>query len=286
MHAMTRRAYKPSLLLRYDPVSAHFILTNNEDDQVVATVRLTPYPRTSSRSAHHHDSQPGSQDNTIAQNDTAMATSGGGPGGTSGGLAMTTSATSNPSPHTNQPPPKSDMEYHTGLPNEVMPKGRISDADIEEKLRKNNHGYPLGGPQSESSLAHEFLRKLKSSEPFKEIDGAPNARGAKLSRLAVSKTMRGKRLGARTVKEAEAWLLRILGEGGGDRQGAMGQGGEKIGQKEEDGSVQSLTIIISSQMHAKGFYEILNYTVYGEPYDEEGAPHTWCTKRIVYEKKS
>jgi len=284
-------AYKFSFPSRYDPISAHFILINKEDDNVVATVRLTPYPRTDSRSgvasalasgADPDDPQPGAMGEKMGQNETAMASSGGGPGGTSGGLAMTTSATSNPSPSSNQPLPKSDMEYHTGLPSSGETKNRISDTDVKNKAFTDDHGYPLGGPQSESSLAHDFLRKLKSTEAFKEVEGAPKARGAKLSRLAVSKSMRGKGLGALTVKEAEAWLLRVLAQGGGARQGAAGQGGEKVAGGEKQGSIQSMTVIISSQMHAKGFYEGMNYAVYGEPYDEEGAPHTWCTKQLVY----
>ncbi|UZJ51453.1 hypothetical protein CBS101457_000773 [Exobasidium rhododendri] len=264
---------------QYDPISAHFILISKADDKVVATVRLTPYPRYNS--THQHD--PTSQ-TTVTQNETAIATSGGGgENGTAGALPMTSSSDGPPSASADKPLPKSDMMYHAGLPNpdpSTEESVALSDANFERKFNESHHGYPLGGPQSESSMAHEFLRKLKSAEPFREVEGAPNARGSKLSRLAVSKSMRGKKLGALTVKKAEAWLIRILSEGGGSRQGAMGQGGEKMGKGEDEGS---FTIIISSQMHAKGFYELLGYSVYGEPYDEEGAPHTWCTKRIKYE---
>jgi predicted GNAT family N-acyltransferase len=273
------------MLYRYDAISAHFVLTSNDSGKVVATVRLTPYPRTHSSHPPAH-TQPDTRGEKTAQNDTALVTSGGGPGGTAGALPMQVSADSTMSPSADLQPPKSDMEYHTGLPNlkkntlTEIDEVRLSDADIERKVRDTNHGFPLGGPQSESSLAHEFLRKLKSSTPFKEIDGAPVARGSKLSRLAVCKSMRGKGLGALTVKQSEAWLIRALSGGGGSSQGAMGQGGEQLGRADSDGS---FTIIISSQMHAKGFYELLGYSVYGEPYDEEGAPHTWCTKRVIYE---
>lgn len=260
-------------------------MTDNEAGKVVGTVRLTPYPRPRTAGNSHHDPQPGARGDQIEQNDTAMATSGGGPGGTSGGLGMTNSANSNPSPYTNEPPPKSDKEYHTGTSKEDESVGLISNTDKEIKLKKVDEGYPLGGPQSESSLAHEFLRKLKSKEPFKEVEGAPEARGAKLSRMAVSKTMRGKGLGAIIVRRAEAWLMKVLAEGGGVLQGSMGAGGENVSQ-DKAGSIQSLTIIVSSQMQAKGFYERLSYATQGEPYDEEGAPHVWCTKRLVYEAGS
>jgi predicted GNAT family N-acyltransferase len=198
---------------------------------------------------------------------------------------MTVSSTSNASPYTNDPPPKSNKAYHTGISKSQESSGLVSNTDVDQRLKKIDDGYPLGGPQSESSLAHEFLRKLKSQEPFKEVEGAPRARGAKLSRMAVSNSMRGKGLGALIVRQAEAWLMKILAEGGGVHQGAMGSGGENISQGQE-GSIQGLTIIVSSQMQAKGFYERLSYAVQGEPYDEEGMEHVWCTKRLVYEAQS
>lgn len=248
-------------------------------------MRLTPYPRThsSNTALANEDPQPGAKGEKIAQNDTAMVTSGGGPGGTSGGLAMKVSSDSNKSASADQNPPKSDKEYHTGIAQKDESAGLVSNTDIEMKLQKENNGYPLGGSQSESSIAHEFLRKLKSTKPFREVAGAPNARGAKLSRMAVSRSMRGKGIGALVVKEAEAWLLRILSDGGGVHEGAMGAGGENIAMAEAPGSIQGISIIISSQMQAKGFYEKLSYAPYGEPYDEEGAPHTWCVKRLVYQ---
>jgi predicted GNAT family N-acyltransferase len=268
---------------RYDPISAHFILIGKEDGKAVGTVRLTPYPRPhTGSSGPHHDPQPGAKGAKIAQNDTAMVTSGGGPGGTSGGLAMKVSSDSNASPFHNEAPPKSDKAYHTGISRSDEPSGLVSNTDKEEKLKNVDPGYPLGGPQTESSVAHEFLRKLKSKEPFKEAEGAPHARGAKLSRMAVSKTLRGKGIGALIVQQAESWLLKILAEGGGTHQGAMGSGGENSHEGEQ-GSVQNLTIIVSSQMQAKGFYEKLSYNVYGEPYDEEGMDHVWCIKQLVYE---
>ena len=196
----------------YDPISAHFILTDDRDGNTVATVRLTPYPRTEAGNGQEQEGHPssGEQDGSANKSDEAHGLESG------------------------------------------LDAGQAAD------------GFPLGAPLSESTLGQRFMRVLTSTAPFREIDGAPIARGAKLSRLAVCKSMRGKHLGALTMEAAEAWLLRVLRK-------EVGSSGEGVG---------ALTIIISSQMHAKGFYERLGYAVYGEPYDEEGAPHTWCTKRL------
>lgn len=138
--------------------------------------------------------------------------------------------------------------------------------------------FPLGRLQSIASLASQFLQTMKSQAPLKEVPGSPYMRGAKLGRLAVSKEMRGKGLGAIIVREAEAWLLRVL-----RCNECIEEGSENIIGEHTERNLQGLFMVISGQMQAKGFYEKLSYTVRGEPYDEEGEPHIWCIKQLVYD---
>lgn len=39
-------------------------------------------------------------------------------------------------------------------------------------------------------------------------------------------------------------------------------------------------VTISAQLHAKGFYEAIGYTVIGDVYLEEGKEHIWCEKAL------
>lgn len=118
-----------------------------------------------------------------------------------------------------------------------------------------DHGsFPLGDVRSETEIVEGFLRSITSPV------GDNGVRGAKLSRLAVKKTTRGKGIGCFTVKEAENWLLRTLSG--------------KI-------NLQEFAIILSSQMQAKVFYEKIGYICHGEPYDEEGMLHILCRKQFT-----
>lgn len=102
---------------------------------------------------------------------------------------------------------------------------------------------PLGGERNEAKIVNEFQMA--------------DCIGAKLGRMAVEKSNRGKGIGAMTVREAENWLIRSL-----------------VGKK-------TLTVAISSQMQAKQFYEKMEYLCYGEPYDEEGMDHIMCRKELI-----
>lgn len=60
-----------------------------------------------------------------------------------------------------------------------------------------------------------------------------------------------------------------------------GYGREILQYMEEDlKSIGADKITISAQLHAKGFYESLGYTVMGNTYLEEGKEHIWCEKEI------
>lgn len=120
---------------------------------------------------------------------------------------------------------------------------------------QDHEQFPLGAVRSEAEIVKEFLKEIKSAV----VVGDQGIRGVKLSRLAVKKAMRGKCVGALAVKEAEKWLQRIL------------SGTENL---------KAFTVILSSQMQAKRFYEKIGYTSQGEPYDEEGMLHMLCLKRF------
>ena len=72
-------------------------------------------------------------------------------------------------------------------------------------------------------------------------------------RIAVLKEYRGKGYGAATVRRAEE----IIAERGGG------------------------TVIIHSQLQAKGFYEAIGYVPTGETDVEQGCPHLMLTKEIT-----
>lgn len=65
-------------------------------------------------------------------------------------------------------------------------------------------------------------------------EAAPGTAGAKLGRLALLKETRGKKLGEKTVREAESWIEEIL---------------------KKDGKVEHVEYRASAQMYAIGFYE-------------------------------
>lgn len=111
---------------------------------------------------------------------------------------------------------------------------------------------PLGRPPtSQGPLAASFA----------------SAGGAKLGRLALDRSVRGKGLGARLVRESEEWVVKALGE----KVQKEGSSGEKL----------DVTFRLHSQMQVVGFYKGLGYHQEGEPFDEDGAPHLLCVKRIT-----
>lgn len=117
---------------------------------------------------------------------------------------------------------------------------------------------PLGCVRSGTEIFNAFLRKFKSQAVIDETKESPDM-CVKLSRLAVRKGIRGNGLGTVIVREAEKWLLKILGGDG----------------------IPKLTMILSSQMQARNFYEKIGYVCQGEPYDEEGMLHILCRKQLV-----
>lgn len=139
------------------------------------------------------------------------------------------------------------------------PMSNLSSTTKNETLKSAQfyEDFPIGDVWSETAIINDFLRAASD-----ETIETPSVRGAKLTRLAVRKENRGNGLGALTVREAEKWLMGTL------------NGKEKL---------QDLTMIISSQMQVKMFYEKIGYVCQGEPYDEDGMVHIQCRKQLVFE---
>lgn len=118
---------------------------------------------------------------------------------------------------------------------------------------------PLGRPPtSQGALATTFA----------------SAGGAKLGRLALEKSARGKGLGARLVRESEQWVVQAL------RSRVEAEAASTAVQKDKK-SIQ-VTFRLHSQMHVISFYEALGYRAQGEPFDEDGAPHLLCVKTVTF----
>lgn len=158
----------------------------------------------------------------------------------------------------------------------------IPKPDAEGSEPDPSSSYPLGGSRSESAIAGDFIAAAWSSSA-QPVSGArdpaeteaeekrteekmPELGGAKLGRLALAKEVRGFGLGHLLVREAEKWLLRVLGSEEAVKQGAFGprpskQGASSGAGKEEEveegegKKLDSIIIKLSSQVYAVGFYK-------------------------------
>lgn len=230
----------------YDPISAHFLVIRRDEGKAIATVRLTPYPR--KEWLTYKDEE---EDYVQEQDATSVVTSGGGPEGTSGGLPMSSGPT-----ETNIPESKTS----------IAPPEASDDTTAKAE-------YPLGRPLSMVQLSRRFNKAAHGTGKIDEEHGAPQVRGAKLSRLAVSNSERGKGLGALVMQQVEGWLI---------AQYLRSEQNMKVNDKTKTPSPPPpFVVVISSQQHAIPFYEKLGYSVHGDTYDEEGAPHNWCVKTLV-----
>ncbi|PWN91950.1 hypothetical protein FA10DRAFT_265768 [Acaromyces ingoldii] len=286
----------------YDPVSAHFIVVERHSARPVGVIRLTPYPReevlalapppppsSSAKDAIKKADDGGLfrggameaeeakrsnvEDNSIPQEQTSMVTAGGGPGGTSGGLPMFPNSATKQTAAGSAASDKRQSDKDDRAQDVVGQSGVIT-VD-ETPAGKLDSSYPLGGVQSSESLAHLFRRVALAKPAAANAKGAAHghdSRGAKISRLAVLRSERGKHLGEQAVRGAEKWLLDVLS--------TPAQGDEA----HKDTGVDSIDVVLSSQMHAVNFYKKLSYQTTGEPYDEEGAPHMWCLKKLAFER--
>lgn len=234
----------------YDPISAHFLIIKRNDQLPIATVRLTPFPRKQWLTYKDEEDQD-QKDYIQEQNATSMVTSGGGPGGTSGGLPMSSGPTESNIPES---------------------KTKIAPPEASDDTMANIQ-YPLGRPLSLTQLSRRFNKAAHGTGKIDEEHGAPQVRGAKLSRLAVSKSERGKGLGALIMHQVEGWLMAHY---------LRNERNLSLDDKTKTASPPPLFhMVISSQQHAVPFYEMLGYSVHGDTYDEEGAPHNWCVKTLV-----
>lgn len=232
----------------YDSISAHFLIIRRNEQKTVATVRLTPYPR---KEWLEYKDEEEEQGYVQEQDATSVVTAGGGPGGSSGGLPMSSGPTESniPESKTNIAPPETSDDA-------------IAKAE-----------YPLGRPLSVAQLRRRFHKSAHGTSKIDEEHGAPQVRGAKLSRLAVSSSERGKGLGALVMHQVEGWLI---------AQYLRSEENIRVDDKSKTPSPPPpFNMVISSQQHAIPFYQKLGYSVYGDTYDEEGAPHNWCVKNLV-----
>lgn len=125
-------------------------------------------------------------------------------------------------------------------PSSVKLDHDVAEASSQEEL-------PLGKPLSKEQLTQAFV----------------SAGSAKLGRLALSSSLRGKKLGAKLVQDSEIWIREIL------------KSNLKTGEKVEVG------MKLHSQMQVVEFYKRLGYEASGEPFDEDGGPHLLCSKKVV-----
>ncbi|PWZ02851.1 hypothetical protein BCV70DRAFT_209365 [Testicularia cyperi] len=163
--------------------------------------------------------------------------------------------------------------------------------------------YPLGGSRTESAIAADFVSAAWSThhrpveapldpaqtraEEEQTAKHMSEDRGGKLGRLALLKEVRGKKLGHFLVTEAEAWLLRALGDGKTQEQGAFGPPTTADGPSAPSDEVETLNSIViklSSQIYVIDFYKRLGYEAVGEQFMEDGAPHQLCCKRIFLQR--
>lgn len=156
----------------------------------------------------------------------------------------------------------------------------IPKPDAEGSEPDPSSSYPLGGSRSEGAIAGDFVAVAWSSsaqpvsrardpaeteaEEKQTEEKVPELGGAKLGRLALMKEVRGKGLGHLLVREAERWLLQVLGSGEAVKQGAFGPRPSKQGSNAAGGDGQgegegkkldSIIIKLSSQVYAIEFYK-------------------------------
>lgn len=148
-------------------------------------------------------------------------------------------------------------------------------ADVRLEVFVEEQGVPLieeiDARDDESTTVHVLARGA---------DGAPLAAGrilldpshpreAHLGRLAVRRIARGTGLGARMVEALEQAAL-----------SSLTAQGEADGEADRD--ITDITVILSAQEQAMGFYERCGYTaVSGESYMDAGIPHQDMRRTIT-----
>lgn len=152
-----------------------------------------------------------------------------------------------------------------------LPIPKPDEPDAEPDIHST---YPLGGSRSESAIASDFIsaawthfptpissrRDVAQTEEEEEQEkSVPEKGGAKIGRLAVLKEARGKGLGHLLVRQAEEWLIEILGNEGAKKQGAFGPmhqaKGEEAKNRKEGEKLESIIIKLSSQIYVIDFYK-------------------------------
>ncbi|KAN0066411.1 hypothetical protein ACQY0O_000505 [Thecaphora frezii] len=168
-------------------------------------------------------------------------------------------------------------------------------------VEPNLDSFPLGGSQTEASTASHFTSAVFATRPTDPHSAAahdptltneeqqqtrdltPKLGGAKLGRLALLEEARGKGLAQKLVREAEAWLYKVISQHQGERQGAFGPSKADAADAARGGEqkVERIMIKLSSQEYIQSLYRKLDYTAVGDVYLEEGQPHVLMYKEIV-----
>lgn len=117
---------------------------------------------------------------------------------------------------------------------------------------------PLPGHGRTESLVQATFLHSQASTPGAHLVYS----GAKIGRIVVDASCRGRGLGRCLLEGAEAWITQAI------RSLPVPPGTASVG----------VQLQLSSQEPVRAFYESLGYAVQGDVYLEEGQPHIWCRK--------
>ena len=137
------------------------------------------------------------------------------------------------------------MSVHFALPDLAR--------DIRTAVFVEEQGFPSAAEFDDADASAVHFVALECGKPVGVCRASECGDGEWLiGRIAVIKECRGRGAGAELVSAAEGF--------------ALSQGGRSA--------------VIHAQTRARGFYERIGYSVFGEPDEEEGVPHIWMKKAL------
>lgn len=136
-----------------------------------------------------------------------------------------------------------DVSVHFALPDAAR--------DIRAAVFVEEQGFPSAAEFDDADAFAVHFVALECGKPVGVCRATERGGGEWLiGRIAVIKECRGRGVGAALVSAAEGF--------------ALSQGGRFA--------------VIHAQTRARGFYERIGYSVFGESDEEEGVPHIWMKK--------
>lgn len=136
-----------------------------------------------------------------------------------------------------------DVSVHFALPDAAR--------DIRTAVFVEEQGFPSAAEFDDADASAVHFVALECRKPVGTCRASERGGGEWLiGRIAVIKECRGRGVGAALVSAAEGF--------------ALSQGGRFA--------------VIHAQTRARGFYERIGYSVFGESDEEEGVPHIWMKK--------